>query len=248
MPAFLKRPAKPALAYNFFEGDAEKPMVVFLGGYRSDMQGTKALYLEEQCKACNQSFLRFDYSGHGESEGDFNDGTIGAWAGDALDIIDMLTGDVPLILVGSSMGGWIAFLTALARKDKVRGLVGIAAAPDFTIDFYENRMTEQNKKDITEKGYTEIPNDYSDTPYYVTREFIEDGLAHCLLERGIGLDIPVRLIQGKQDADVPWQHAYTIQKAITGEDVQVILVEDGDHRLSKPEELDIIWQHVQNLL
>ncbi len=231
------------LAYMQVDGDA--PTVIFLGGYRSDMEGTKALHLEALAQEKGFGFLRFDYGGHGISGGVFKDGTISSWAEDTLHMIDHHTkGDV--ILVGSSMGGWIALLCALKRPDRIKALVGIAAAPDFT-GWIEDRLTGQNKKDLEEQGYFEEPNDYSDEPYMFTKALLEDGRANSLLEGDIAIDIPVRLLQGMKDEDVPWQTAHRIKNAITGGDVEVLLSESGDHRFSREEDLKILTETVLDL-
>lgn len=236
--AFLERPDRPPLAYVRTNGRTDLPTVIFLGGFRSDMQGTKATFLEERCKARAQSYIRFDYSGHGESGGEFEDGTITGWADDAADIIQSLT-EGPLVLVGSSMGGWISLLLALRYPSKVIGLVGLAAAPDFTREMAAD-IDDDQRRMLEEKGYFELENDYSDEPYIITRKLVEDGNSNLLLDKDIVLDIPVRIIQGMKDADVEWQTAHRIKNAITGEDVEVCLIEDGDHRLSGEKELELI--------
>lgn len=244
---YLQRPHNlPRLAYRKFDGDADLPTVLFLPGFKSDMEGSKAIYLEEQCKARGQSFIRFDYSGHGVSDGDFAEGTIGSWLDDALAIIDELA-DGSVILVGSSMGGWVSLLAAHERPERVAGLIGIAAAPDFTKDMQAARLSDQQMQEIEEQGYTELPNDYSDEPYIITKALIEDGNQRCLLDTEMPLQMPVRLVQGMKDADVEWQKAHRIKNAITDEnkDVEVILVEEGDHRLSEPDQLELIDNQVE---
>ena len=243
---YLRRENKPALAFRHIPaGPASRgmPAVMFLGGYRSDMEGTKAVFLEERCVKRGQEYIRFDYSGHGASEGKFEDGTIGTWKDDALAILDHIApGSV--ILVGSSMGGWISFLVARERPAIVRGIAGIAAAPDFTEELFNHRLTEEQRARIMEKGEIRIPNDYSDEPYVFTRALFEDGKKQCFLKQGIELSIPVRLVQGMKDADVEWQTAHRIRTAVRSPDIEVVLIENGDHRLSKPEELGIIWRQV----
>lgn len=243
----IKSPNGYDLAYVKTQGKgagAALPSVMFLGGYRSDMAGAKALYLEEQCSARGQAYIRFDYSGHGVSGGDFKGGTIGSWMGDALQVIDELT-EGPLILVGSSMGGWIALLCAL-RRERVKGVIGLAAAPDFTREVAA-QMTADHKAQMQQKGYFEEPNDYSPEPYIFTQKLIQDGEQYCLLDKPITLSIPVRLIQGMQDADVEWQKAHRIKNAIAGADTEVFLIGSGDHRLSRPEDLAVIGEQVVQL-
>lgn len=248
-PSFLHRSGLPALAYSYFQGQREDlPTVVFLGGYRSDMQGSKALHLDDSCRKRGQSFLRFDYRGHGQSEGLFEDGTIGLWFQDALDIIDKLTAG-PLVLVGSSMGGWISLLVARARAERMRGLIGIAAAPDFTKDMEEG-MTPSQKDILARDGIIRIPNHYSPEPYTITRALIEDGPRHFLLNKPLTTRFPVCLIQGMQDQDVPWQTAVKIKDTLVAGgngNAIVVLVEEGTHRLSRPEDLQLIDKHVQAL-
>lgn len=248
-PEFLRRNGAPALAYRrFVPAESSLPGVVFLGGFRSDMEGSKALFLDDACRQRQQPFLRFDYRGHGSSEGDFEAGTIGLWFQDALAVIDELTSG-PLILVGSSMGGWISLLAARARPDRVRGFVGIAAAPDFTRDMW-NTMTEDQRRILIDQGILRVPNHYSDDPYVITKALIDDGPSHFVLESPLDLKIPVRLVQGMKDMDVPWQTAFRIRKAIESPgvcDVEVLLVEEGNHRLSRPQDLDLIDSQIRAL-
>ncbi|MBX6747201.1 MAG: alpha/beta hydrolase, partial [Acetobacteraceae bacterium] len=208
------------------------PGVVFLGGFNSDMTGTKAEDLAAFCTARGRAFLRFDYSGHGASGGRFVDGTIGRWAEDAACVLDRLT-EGPQILVGSSMGGWIALLLALRRPERVKALVGIAAAPDFTARISEE-LPSEGRAAIQRDGVWHRPSAYGD-PYPITRALLEEGHNHLLLQGPVPLSIPIRLLHGQQDPDVPWELSLRIAKAITGPDVQVVLVKDGDHRLSRPQ-------------
>ena len=249
MAAYLKRDGKPDLAYvqtKAQEQGAHLPTVVFLAGFRSDMEGTKATFLEERCKDRGQAYIRFDYSGHGISKGAFEDGTISQWTDDSLAILDQIAASNSILLVGSSMGGWISLLCALKRPDQICGLVGLAAAPDFSTDM-KNKMTEEQRTLMESQGYIDVPNAYSDEPYKITKNLIEDGDKNCLLKGGIGIDIAVRLIQGMKDDDVEWQHAHRIKNAITGDDVEVLLIEDADHRLSRPQDLEIIDKTVIEL-
>lgn len=239
--ACLKRENEPDIAYVYTPSSGagkSLPIVMFCGGFKSDMEGTKALYLEEQCKARGQGYVRFDYRGHGQSDGDFTDGTIGLWKKDAFDVLQTAA-EGKVILVGSSMGGWISLLLVDEHPDRVAGLVGIAAAPDFTKGFYEEEFTEELKAKLAAQGYIELPNDYSDEPYIITKALIDDGNDQLFMERTHKFDVPVRLVQGMKDADVPWQTAHRIKNVIEG-DVEVYLVEEGDHRLSRPEDLELI--------
>ena len=249
-PSYLERENAPRLAYHKLAADdrgAAFPTVMFCGGFRSDMEGTKALFLEDRCRERGQGYIRFDYSGHGASGGDFNDGTIGRWTDDALAVLDQLT-QGPVIIVGSSMGGWIALLVALVRPERICGLVGIAAAPDFTRDIYEEEFNDGQRELFAQQGYIDVPSEYSEIPYRINKALIDEGAQHCLLDRGIALKIPVRLMQGMQDSDVPWQKAYRIRNALPDDaDAEVLLIENGDHRLSRPEDLTLLDQQVQML-
>lgn len=217
-------------------------------GFMSDMTGGKALALEEMCRARGQAYLRFDYRGHGASSNAFKEGCIGDWADDALDVLDRLT-QGPQLLVGSSMGGWIMLLTALARPERVAGLVGIAPAPDFTENLIWRELTERQRRVMAEQGFVEIPSDYGDQPYVITQRLIEDGRKHLLLDKGkLPLAMPVRIIQGMDDKDVPWQTALDIQKAVESRDVEVTFVKSGGHRLSEPEDLARLTRTVAALL
>lgn len=208
---------------------------VWLSGFKSDMSGTKVTELETWATANGHGFLAFDYSGHGLSDGAFEDGTISAWREDALAAIDAHS-DGPLILVGSSMGGWMALLTALARTDRIAGLVLIAPAPDFTEKLMWPEFSAEAQAEIMQKGFTLRPSDY-DAPYTITRALIEDGRTWQILDAPIELDIPVRILQGMQDADVPWQHAERLIDTITSKDLVFTLIKDGDHRLSRDQDI-----------
>lgn len=234
-----------SIAYHRSAGRA--PGVVFLGGYASDMTGTKAVALEAHVRARGHAFLRFDYRGHGQSSGRFEDGTIGRWRDDALAALDALT-EGPQILVGSSMGGWIALLLALARPDRVAGLVGIAAAPDFTEDLMWREFDDAQRATLQRDRILRLPSEYSPQPYVVTMDLIEDGRSHLLLRAPIHLRIPVRLLQGMRDPDVPYRHALTLADRLEGDDVEVRLIKDGDHRLSTPRDLAILAETVDGLL
>ena len=245
-PEVFRRDGGATIAYHSTPG--KLPGVVFLGGFRSDMTGGKALALEQFCREGGRAFLRFDYSGHGESSGAFTDGTIGGWADDAVAVLDALT-DGPQVLVGSSMGGWIMLLAALRRPQRVAGLIGIAAAADFTEELMWDRFTDTQKAALERHGVVHVPNDYEDAePDPITRGLIEDGRNHLLLGAPIGLRCPVRLIHGMVDPDVPWQTSERIADRLEAEDVEVILVEGGGHRLSEPEDLDRLTRTLEALL
>jgi len=222
------------------------PTVVFCPGYKSDMAGQKATELAAFCAAHGQAFLRFDYSGHGTSDGRFEDGTIGRWLADALALIDALTTG-KLVIVGSSMGGWIALLLALARPDRVAALVGVAAAPDFTESLMWEAMSFAERREVMERGMIMVPNPYGGA-YPVTRALIEDGRAHLLLSGPIALDCQIRLLHGQRDAEVPWETALRIAERVAAPDVRTTLIKDGDHRLSRPEDLALLCAVVGELV
>lgn len=230
----LARADGATIAYH--KTDGEGPGIVFLGGFRSDMTGTKAQALEEYCRAANRAFVRFDYFGHGASSGDFTEGTIGRWTEDAACVLDNVT-DGPQILIGSSMGGWIMLLTALARPDRVAALIGIAAAPDFTETLMWQRYPEEIRETLRRDGIYFQPTPYEEGPYAITMKLIEEGRNHLLLDRPINIRCPVHLLQGMRDEAVPWQHALTINENLASERVTVTLIKDGDHRLSRDQDL-----------
>ena len=241
----LARQDGATIAYNRFDGIS--PGVVFLGGFMSDMTGSKAMALEEHCKRQNRSFLRFDYTGHGQSSGLFRDGTISQWAEDAVYAIEQLS-EGPQVLVGSSMGGWIMLLAALRLKKRITALVGIAAAPDFTVDLIDNELSDQQREVMLRDGFVEVPSDYGDEPYTITQALIDDGRENLLLNDVIPLTQPIRLIQGLRDMDVPWRTALRLQEMLASEDVEVTLVKNGDHRLSEPHDLQSLTRVLDGIL
>ncbi|NQU58256.1 MAG: alpha/beta hydrolase [Rhodospirillales bacterium] len=241
----LTRPDGATIAYNRLEG--KTPGVVFLSGFMSDMNGSKALALQEHCKGRGQAYLRFDYSGHGQSSGAFTDGTIGQWARDALYAIEQLS-EGPQVLVGSSMGGWVMLLAAMALKERICGLIGLAAAPDFTEDLIARELTDAQRQTMARYGFVEVACDYGDDPYTITQALIDDGRNNLLLGGDISLSQPVRLIQGMKDNDVPWQTALRLQEKLISTDVEVTLVKDGDHRLSEPADLKRLATILDTLL
>lgn len=223
------------------------PTVIFLAGFMSDMSGTKAQFLAETCAARGHGYIRFDYGGCGLSEGAFADGTISRWRDDALSVIDSLAPSGPVVLIGSSMGGWIALLCALARPARVAGVIGLAAAPDFTRGLLA-RLTPEQRAALARDGRFERGSAYGEAPYVFTRALLEDGEANALLDKPIPLACPVRLIHGQADPDVPWHLSLTLAEKLAGTDVEVTLVKGGDHRLSKPAELALLAQVTERLL
>jgi pimeloyl-ACP methyl ester carboxylesterase len=243
-PSQLDRGDGNVVAYHALPGNG--PCVVFCGGFMSDMTGTKATALEALCARRGQAFVRFDYLGHGQSSGQFEDGTIGRWADDAIAVLnDVATG--PLIIVGSSMGGWIMLLAALAAKDRVKGLIGIAAAPDFTGRMVREEFSDQQRAILARDGRVSISSDYDERPYIITQDLIDDGNKLCLLDAEIDLACPVRLLHGMRDEAVPWQTSMRIMERLTSTDVVVTLVKDGDHRLSEPADIDRLCAAVSEL-
>ncbi len=221
------------------------PTVVFLPGFASDMAGVKATTLREMCAARGQAMLRLDYSGHGASGGAFADGTIGRWRDDARLVIERVT-EGERLLVGSSMGGWIGLMLARDLPGVV-GLVGIAAAPDFTETLMWAAMSPAERATLESAGQLVVPSEYG-APLVITRALIEDGRRHLLLDGNLPIGVPVRLLQGQRDPDVPWETALRIAERLTGEDVQVTLIKDGDHRLSRESDLALLRAIVAGML
>jgi pimeloyl-ACP methyl ester carboxylesterase len=243
-PASLTRQDGATIAYHRLAGT--RPGIVFLGGFRSDMTGTKALYLEEYCRRRGRAYIRFDYFGHGASSGDFAEGTIGRWCDDAVAVIDSLT-EGKQVLVGSSMSGWVMLLAALARPERIAALAGIAGAPDFTEELLWTRLTPAQRCEIDERGRVVLPSDYDAAGYLYTRALIEDGRKHLLLGKAIPIDVPVRLLHGMRDESVPWQLSLDLAERLTSRDVAVTLIKDGDHRLSTPADLALLGQTLDAL-
>jgi len=232
--AILTREDGATIAYHRLAGAA--PGIVFLGGFRSDMTGTKALFLQNYCRQRGRGYVRFDYFAHGRSSGDFADGTISRWRDDAVAVIDSLT-EGPQILIGSSMGGWIMVLAALARPARVAALVGIAAAPDFTTDLLPRRLSEAQRRTLFDEGRILLPSTYDPAGYLYTRALVEDGNRNRVLRGDIPLAGPVRLLHGMADESVPWQQSLKLTERLAGGDVTLTLVKDGDHRLSRDQDL-----------
>lgn len=242
--SYLQTKNNVKLAYEKTPG--EFPGVIFCGGFMSDMTGLKALAVEAFCRKRGQAFVRFDYQGHGQSSGKFEDGSIGQWRNDALAILDELT-EGPQIIVGSSMGGWIGLLLALARPERVRGFVGIAAAPDFTEDLVWEMATAEQKAQLLQVGFINEHTGYSDNSYVITRHLIEEGREHLLLRDTIPLTIPVRLLHGMQDTDVPWQRSLLLAEKLQSQDVNVLTIKDGNHRLARDQDLRLLMQVMTSL-
>ena len=240
----LTRENGTSIAYNKLEGNS--PGLIFMSGFMSDMNGSKALALEQHCQERGLAFLRFDYMGHGNSSGNFADGTIGLWAQNALTAFDELT-EGPQIIVGSSMGRWMMILTAVSRPERVAGLVGIAAAPDFTEDLLPKQLTEIQLSKIQEDGFVVIPSEY-EIPYTITKKLLDDGTQHLVLRNEIPLDCPVRLLHGLEDTSVPWKTALKIQNMVRSKDVEVTLIKNGDHRLSREEDLEKLKKTVMEIV
>jgi len=242
--AFLETAQGRTLAYE--KTDGQGPTVVFLGGLKSDMQGTKAIHLEDWAIAKGRAFLRFYYSGHGESSQNFTDGCIGDWAQDTVSVLDALT-EGPLLLVGSSMGGWQALLFAKHSAERVMGLVTIAAAPDFTEDSMWAGFSDAQKHAMKHDGQVALPSEYGE-PYIITKRMIEDGRTQLVLRDPLELPFPTRFLQGTADADVDMSVALRLLEHASGPDMRLCLVDGADHRFSDNACLKLIEQSVEEVL
>ncbi len=234
-PAILAREDGATIAYRRRSGKG--PGVVFLGGFRSDMNGTKAQVLDAFCAGRGQAFLRFDYFAHGASSGNFDDATIGRWKADALAVLDQQTKG-PQILIGSSIGGWIMLLAALARPERVRALIGIAPAPDATEDLMWASLSADQREAMQRDGSVTLPSGYDPAGYSYSWRLIEEGRKHLVMRQTIPLTCPVRLLHGMKDDAVPWQTSLALSDKLQSDDVAVTLIKDGDHRLSRVEDLE----------
>lgn len=241
----LSRPDGRALAYQRLPG--QTPGIVFLGGFRSDMTGTKARFLEAFARDRGQAFLRFDYTGHGASSGDFLDGCIGDWARDAGDALAHLT-EGPQILVGSSMGGWISLLLARQAACRIAGLVGIAAAPDFTEDSMWAGFDARQRHRLETDGQIDLPSDYDAESYIITRRLIEDGRRNLVLRDRLELPFPTRLLHGSEDRDVDISVALRLLDHAEAPDLRLTIVRGADHRFSSPENLELIAETLTSIL
>jgi pimeloyl-ACP methyl ester carboxylesterase len=233
-PELLARPDGATIAYRRLAGAG--PGVLFLGGFHSDMNGFKALFLEDYCRRSGRAYVRFDHFGHGSSSGEVSRGTVGRWAEDALAVLDSLT-QGPQILVGSSMGGWIMLLAALARPARVRALVGVAAAPDFTEDLVWPRLSPAQRRELRESGAVTLRSEYDPAGYTYRLGLIEDGKRHLLLRAPIAIGCPVRLLHGLEDSSVPWQTSLRLAERLESRDVTLTFIKGGDHRLSAAPDL-----------
>ena len=241
----LVRPDGNTVAYATTAGRA--PTVAFLGGFRSDMTGTKAIALETWARKEGRAYVRFDYLGHGQSSGRFEDGTIGRWLDDSLAVLDQLTTG-KLVLVGSSMGGWLSLLAARARPERLAGLVLIAAAPDFTERMLLKGLSPEERTRLQREGRLERPSRYSPEPSVFTWKLIEEGRQHLLLDKKLSLPCPVRLLHGQSDPDVPWEYSLQIANHLEAPDVITTLIKGGDHRLSTPADIARLIATVEELL
>lgn len=245
-PLFLELPDGHRLAYRHTPG--RQPGVVFCPGFHSDMQGDKALALEAWCRTQGRQFTRFDYFGHGESSGRAEDGRIGRWAQDVVQVLDRVTTG-PQLIVGSSMGGWMMLLATLARPERVIALVGLASAPDFTRMMQKRLSTGEAAILLDRQGFYDMPSHYpGESTYRIHRSFLEEAEDHCLLDGPIPITVPVCLLHGQADADVPWQRSLDLAQCLASSQVQTRLIKDGDHRLSRPADLQMLTDVVRDLL
>ncbi len=248
-PGKITRPDGESLAYltTRAEVSAGPTGLVWLGGFKSDMTGTKASAVATWAKTARRTLLRFDYFAHGASSGDFADATVGRWLDDALAAFDQQTAG-PQVLVGSSMGGWIALLVALARPERVKALVLVAPAPDFTEELMWKGFSDEVREVLMRDGVYRRPSEYDGGPYEITMRLIEEGRAHLLLGKPIALAAPVRILQGMADPDVPWTHAVRLVETLAGSDVSITMTKAGDHRLSTPEDIARLVTTVETVL
>ncbi len=244
-PQFFTASSGRQIAYHRTLGVG--PGVMFCCGYRSDMASTKATAIAEWCLERNVPFTRFDYRGHGKSESDFMEFTIGGAMQDMLDVLDEITAG-PQIVIGSSMGGWVALNAARERKGIIKALIGVAAAPDFTEKLMLVRMTPEQRREIEDEGVIYAHSEMTDSDYPITWNFITEARQHLMLDDVIGLDIPVQLFHGQLDDSVPWEHALLLAKQLTADDVTVTFIKDGDHRLNRPADLGLMLDALGRML
>jgi len=244
MPDFLTCTTGRKIAYEQIDGHG--PGVVFLGGFKSDMEGTKAIFLRDWAVANGRAFLRFDYSGHGQSSGEFIEGCIGDWAADASETIQTLTSG-PQVLVGSSMGGWISLILSQRGEIDIAGLVGIAAAPDFTEDSMWAGFDDAQRKLLASEGQIALPSDYGE-PYIITKRLIDEGRNNLVLRKPLKLPYTCRFLQGTDDADVDQSVPLRILEQAQGDDIQLTLIKGADHRFSSPECLKLVERSLSEIL
>ncbi len=247
---FYKTDDGQKLAFSQVNGDKNiknLPGVVFLSGLKSDKEGTKAIFLSQWAKKNKRDFLRFDYRGHGESSGKFEETSISDWLEDTKNIVLSLTSG-PQILVGSSLGGWISLLFARLYPDKVAGIIGIAAAPDFTAKYSNNNLTEDQRQELESTGKLSFDSQYFEEPLVITQKLIEDGNKHLILTNTQHIDCPVRLFHGSLDEDVPLSTSIDILKSLSSVDMQLQIIKGIDHRFSTPECLELIKEAVEQML
>ncbi|WP_297694448.1 alpha/beta hydrolase [Phenylobacterium sp.] len=241
---YLTRDDGARLAWKRVEGRG--PTVVWLGGFKSDMAGTKAQALADWARASGRAYLRFDYFGHGISDGEFREGTISRWRADALAVLDHLV-EGRAVLVGSSMGGWLACLVAMAAPARIAALVLVAPAADFTEKLMRPGLPPDGRAALARDGVWLRPSPYGEEPYPITRALLEDGARWSILDSEVPIEAPVRILQGGEDPDVPWRHALEMAQAIKGRDVVFTLIKDGDHRLSRPQDIARLIAAVEEL-
>lgn len=237
------------LAYQYFPRDLTRPGVTFLSGFRSSMHASKSLFLKQFCADHNLSYLCFDYQGHGQSSGRFEDGSIGLWKKNAQTIIQNVTGDQPQLLIGSSMGGWIMLLLALEKPHRIHSLIGIATAPDFPQKLILTRLNPQQRQDLASKNHCEIPVPERKDAYKITQAFLTESVDHHVLDQpALNINCPVVLLQGMEDPEVPWHCAIELTERITSKDVTTILIKNGNHSLSTPAELQLLGNQILKLI
>lgn len=241
----LHAPSGEKISYHKTTHDKSKCGLIFLGGFMSDMEGTKAIFLEKICHKLKIDYIRFDYRGHGISDRPFAECTISTWLEDSLLVLDELS-EKPQILVGSSMGGWIMLLMALRRPDRLKGLIGIAPAPDFTEKLLWNLFSKDQQDELKRTGKLTQPSDY-ENPYTFTYDLILDGRQYLLMDDPLELPAPLRILQGMADTSVPWQYVYGLLEKVTNPDTTLTLIKDGDHRLARDADLQRLYQEVRLL-
>lgn len=244
VPKFFNEGSRARIAYQKMPGSS--PGIIFLGGFMSDMSGTKATEIYKFCKKTKKSFIRFDYLGHGESSGNFEDGTIGKWKNNAISILDHLTKG-PQILIGSSMGAWIMMLVAKARPKRIHALMGLASAPDFTKKLLLKTFSKTQLTKLKNEGQIKVNSEYNEKPYLITSNLINESEEHCVLGKKIKINRPIRLLHGLKDKDVPPLFSLRLSNNIASKDLTVTFIKNGDHRLSDKNSLKQILDTLEAL-